>query len=445
MIFASKYSLMKRIALLLTLAMITHSAIAQTISVTPTSLLYTQDFNTLATSTSFPYNTTLPTGWAIAERGSGSAADGKYRGGNGSDNNGDTYSFGASGSAERALGSLSSSSVKPIYGAVFTNNTGTTLTAITVTYKAEQWRMGTSTTDSLQFYYSTTATHIDTTVYGFTPVRDLYATAINTSAPPGVLDGNDPANSTVLSYTISAMILPNATITLLWFDQDATGSDHGLAVDSLGVLFTALPNTPYPSIIALSPSNNSTGIEPHSSLVMTFSKQVQKGTGDIVIKDVSTQTTNTIPVSSSDVAINGNVVTISNLGLSSNSSYYVLVDSNAFDTAGYKSSGIYDTTVWQFSTGVNSVSSIQRQKQLPVMVFGAATSSGIDVGFTITKATAVTVSVYDLTGRETYRTSTNAVSGSNRVMLHPRNLSSGMYIVRVSTDDNYGIAKAVLH
>ena len=79
------------------------------------------------------------------------------------------------------------------------------------------------------------------------------------------------------------------------------------------------------------------------------------------------------------------------------------------------------------------------------MVFGAATSSGIDVGFTITKATAVTVSVYDLTGRETYRTSTNAVSGSNRVMLHPRNLSSGMYIVRVSTDDNYGIAKAVLH
>jgi hypothetical protein len=445
MIFASKYSLMKKIALLLTTAIITKSATAQTISITPTSLLYTQDFNSLGTSASSPYNTILPTGWSIAERGSGSAADSKYRGGNGSDNSGDTYSFGATGSTERALGSLSSSSVKPIYGAIFTNNTGTAITSFTVTYKAEQWRMGTSTTDSLQFCYSTTATHIDTSLYGFTTVRDLYATAINTSAPQGALDGNDPANSRVLSFTINTTILPSATIAFAWSDPDAAGSDHGLAVDSLSVLFTTLPNTPYPSILALSPLTSSTGVEPHSNLEIIFSKQVQKGTGDIVIKDVSTQTINTIPVSSSDVAINSNVVTISNAGLSPNSSYYVLVDSNAFDTAGYKSSGIYDTTVWQFSTGLNSVSGIQKQKQLPVMVFGTATSSGIDLGFTVTKATEVSVSVYDLIGRETYRTSTNAVSGLNRVMLRPRNLSSGMYIVRVSTDDNFGVAKTIIH
>ena len=79
------------------------------------------------------------------------------------------------------------------------------------------------------------------------------------------------------------------------------------------------------------------------------------------------------------------------------------------------------------------------------MVFGTATSSGIDLGFTVTKATEVSVSVYDLIGRETYRTSTNAVSGLNRVMLRPRNLSSGMYIVRVSTDDNFGVAKTIIH
>jgi hypothetical protein len=162
--FTSKYSLMKRIALLLTAAIITESVIAQTISITPTSLLYTQDFNTLATSTSFPYNTTLPTGWAIAERGSGSAADGKYRGGNGSDNSGDTYSFGATGSAERALGSLSSSSVKPIYGAVFTNNTGAAITFFNVTYNASKCIMVTSTIDSINFYYSTFAANIYTTL-----------------------------------------------------------------------------------------------------------------------------------------------------------------------------------------------------------------------------------------------------------------------------------------
>jgi len=436
---------MKRIALLLTTAIITQGAMAQTISVTPTSLLYTQDFNTLGTSAASPYNTTLPTGWAIAERGSGSAADGKYRGGNGSDNSGDTYSFGATGSAERALGSLSSSSVKAIYGAVFTNNTGAAITSVTVTYKAEQWRMGTSTTDSLRFYYSTTATHIDSTVYGFTAIPDLYATAINITAPPGALDGNDPANSTVLSATINVIILPNSTIVLKWSDDDANGSDHGLAVDSLSVLFTTLPNTPYPSILALSPLTNSTGVEPHSNLEIIFSKPVQKGTGDIVVKDVSTQTSNTIPVSSADVAINGNIVTISNVGLSPYSSYYVLVDSNAFDTAGYKSGGVYDTTAWQFATGLNSIASVQKHNQLPVTVFGPSGSSGIDVGFTLTTATAVTVSVYDLTGRQIYKTTTNAVSGSNRLMLRPGNLSSGIYIVRVSNGDSYGAAKAFVY
>jgi hypothetical protein len=282
-------------------------------------------------------------------------------------------------------------------------------------------------------------------VYGFTAVPDLYATAINITAPPGSLDGNDPANSTVLSYTINAMILPNASIALLWSDQDATGSDHGLAVDSLSVLFTTLPNTPYPSILALSPLTNSTGVEPHSNLEIIFSKPVQKGTGDIVVKDVSTQTSNTIPVSSADVAINGNVVTISNVGLSPYSSYYVLVDSNAFDTAGYKSGGIYDTTAWQFATGLNSIASIQKHNQLPVIVFGPSGSSGIDVGFTLTKATAVTVSVYDLTGRQIYETNTNAVSGSNRLMLRPGNLSSGIYIVRVSNGDSYGVAKAFVY
>jgi hypothetical protein len=306
--------------------------------------------------------------------------------------------------------------------------------------------MGSSTTDSLRFYYSTTATHVDTNLYGFTAVPDLFVTALNASAPQGALDGNDPANSTVVSYTINVTLLPNDHITLVWSDHDAIGSDHGFAVDSLSVLFTPIANnTPNPSIISLSPSSNSTGVEPHSNLVMIFSKQVQKGTGDIIVKDVLTQTVNTIPVGSSDVVVSGNVVTISNVGLAANSSYYVLVDSNAFDTAGYKSAGIYDSTVWKFSTGVNSVISIQKNNQLPVTVFGQSASSRIDVGFTVTQATAVTVSVYDLTGREVYKTTTNAVNGSNRLTLNPGSLSSGIYIVRVSTGDNYGVAKAMVH
>ena len=39
-------------------------------------------------------------------------------------NTGDTYSYGAAGSTDRALGGLRSGSLIPLFGACFTNNTG---------------------------------------------------------------------------------------------------------------------------------------------------------------------------------------------------------------------------------------------------------------------------------------------------------------------------------
>lgn len=66
-----------------------------------TTLAYTQDFNSLAnTGTS----STLPLGWSILEAGAN--ANTTYAAGTGSINTGNTYSFGAAGSTERALAAL---------------------------------------------------------------------------------------------------------------------------------------------------------------------------------------------------------------------------------------------------------------------------------------------------------------------------------------------------
>jgi hypothetical protein len=110
---------------------------AGTISLTGAT--YSEDFNTLASTGT---SSATPNGWALVETGTN--ANTTYTAGTGSSNTGDTCSFGATGSSERAFGGLQSGSLNPTIGASFTNNTGKTLTVVSLSYVGEQWRLGTS-------------------------------------------------------------------------------------------------------------------------------------------------------------------------------------------------------------------------------------------------------------------------------------------------------------
>jgi len=94
-------------------------------------------------------------------------------------------------------------------------------------------------------------------------------------------------------------------------------------------------------------------------------------------------------------------------------------------------------------TGTTSILSVKGNNQLPVAVLGAARCNNILVGFAMEKAAVVTASVYDLTGRIVYSRKVAANAGTNRISLDPA-LSSGMYIIRISSDSEYGVTKAVV-
>src|SRR5206468_175012 len=98
---------------------------------------------------------------------------GSYVVGTGSGNAGGAYSFGATGSTDRALGSLGSGTVTPIqYGAQLTNTGSSTIGTLTISYDGELWRRGPATNpDGLTFAYSTTATSL--TDAGFVTVSGL--------------------------------------------------------------------------------------------------------------------------------------------------------------------------------------------------------------------------------------------------------------------------------
>lgn len=235
-----------RASALLALCLMAGAATAQ---VSLTGPAYTQDFDSLANSGSG--HTALPAGWLLNE--SGTNANGQYQAGTGSGNSGDSYSFGASGSTERALGGLLSGSLSPSFGACFTNNVGNEVTALDIAYTGEQWRSGSAgRLDTINFQYSLDATSLADG--SWVDVDALDFVTPNTVGT-GAKDGNDAANRTPLSSQIAGLAIANGSgFCIRWTDFNASGADDGLAVDdfSLTPVFVA-PGADVAATISVDP------------------------------------------------------------------------------------------------------------------------------------------------------------------------------------------------
>lgn len=208
--------------------LITASAHGQSIGYTTANSTYSQNFDTLALSGTGHVFTNDGT---IAGFYSNRTA---YNAGTGSSTAGALYSFGASGSSERALGSLASGTATPIvFGARLKNNTGLTLTQFTLSYTGEQWRnSGSGNANTLTFAYGIGATSL--TLGTYNTVAALGFTGPVASGSAGALNGNLSANRMALSATLTDIDwAPGSDLWLRWTDSDDTGSDHALAIDDL--------------------------------------------------------------------------------------------------------------------------------------------------------------------------------------------------------------------
>jgi uncharacterized protein len=206
------------------------AAAAGTISLATLGAAYSQNFDTLALSGT---SSTVPTGWEFIEAGTN--ANTTYTAGTGSGNAGDTYSFGAADSADRAFGGLLSGSLVPTIGASFTNNTGSVISSLEISYTGEQWRLGaTGRTDRLDFQYSLDATSVTTGTWIDVDALDFNG-PISTGTV-GALNGNDSANQAAVSASIVGLSIANgAAFWIRWSDFNASGADDGLSVDNFSL------------------------------------------------------------------------------------------------------------------------------------------------------------------------------------------------------------------
>jgi methionine-rich copper-binding protein CopC/Ca2+-binding RTX toxin-like protein len=116
------------------------------------------------------------------------------------------------------------------------------------------------------------------------------------------------------------------------------------------------PDTTNPSVDSVSPADNGTDIDPTSNLVITFDEAVTEISGDITIYESDGTLVEAIDVTGGLVSGDGTTtITVSPTSDLGNAvSYYVYIDSTAFDDAsGNSYAGIGDSATWNFTTVAN--------------------------------------------------------------------------------------------
>ncbi len=323
------YKMIKRMtSLAAVLCLLINAASAQQISVTSLSQTYFENFDGLATSGTS--NSTLPNAWYSSVA--------TYRAGDGSANNGALYSFGEGTNAERSIGSIGSGSATPSFGVKLVNNTGSSITKISLSFLTENWRLGQEPKrriDSTVFSYNVGAGSI-TDATGWVNVSELNLVTPDTSTvvptSGGKVDGNVAPNRKVVTGFIDGLaIADGATFWLRWTEINVSGSDDGLALDSLTVTFEGgtLPACTEPANSVTNVVLSATGL---TSVEGTFTA----ATADGYLVALSTSATAPAIVDATNYNVNqvvdgatiiskGTATTFSKTGLTQNTIYYAHV------------------------------------------------------------------------------------------------------------------------
>jgi hypothetical protein len=223
------------------------------ISITTINTPHSENFDSMTAT-----GTTLPSNWAAIKQDGTTIAPVVYTT---TSNSGAVYNAGTAAATDRCLGSLASASTIPTFGTRFVNNTGATITQISISGIAEQWRSGSDATanESLVFSYSTDATAINSSST-WTPVTGLNINEINTTTTSAVgIDGNLTSNRASFTNTVN-LIWPNgSTLWIKWTDSNDGGNDGILALDDFSFTATTVSSSP---MLSISSPTNSTVYSP---------------------------------------------------------------------------------------------------------------------------------------------------------------------------------------
>ena len=140
----------------------------------------------------------------------------------------------------------------------------------------------------------------------------------------------------------------------LWTKGTGVSGQTSVGFDNVRLDASTASDTTPPTIATLSPADGATGVAAAASLAVTFDENVQKGTGNITIKQsADNSTVETFDVATSPrVTVSGATLTIDpTSSLETTTGYYVQIDATAVkDLSDNFFAGIADDTTWNFTT-----------------------------------------------------------------------------------------------
>ncbi len=228
------------------------------ISLTSSSLSYSQNFDLLTTAGAWVNDSTI-TGWSLFRSMATATQPITYSVADGSSNSGGYFSFGSKDGADRALGSVASTNKNswgdgtssPAAGSEVgyiafsaTNDTGTKIGSVAITFNGEQWRDGGNSSQAaqtmkLQYGFGATFSDVDDWI---TPGSsfDWTSPVHTTTASSGsnLLDGNAAGQVMGVGGTLALDWAIGQTFWVRWVEKDDAGSDHGLAIDDFSLTAT---------------------------------------------------------------------------------------------------------------------------------------------------------------------------------------------------------------
>ncbi|MCR6653487.1 MAG: tandem-95 repeat protein [Cellvibrionaceae bacterium] len=239
--------------------------------------------------------------------------------------------------------------------------------------------------EALTFTVNTSETVIVDTTSG-TPTL-----ALTIGSTPRVANYVGGSNSSALtfSYTVQSGDFDDDGITvgLLAANsgtiRDATGNNLALTLNSVGSTSSVLVDAVLPTLVSLSPADNSLAVAPNANLVITLSEGIALGAGVIAIYDSEDVLFTSIDVTNHDdqLSITDATLTIDlAANLLEDESYYVQIASGAItDLAGNAFSGITDSLTWNFA-----VADITPPAVVSVAVSGSPAANAGAIQFTVT-------------------------------------------------------------
>jgi len=231
---------------------------------------------------------------------------------------------------------------------------------------------------------------------------DVTATSVTIVGATITIDPTDFTASAAVSVEMAAGV----------FKDLANNNYAGIAdVTTWNFAVATIADITPPTVSTFSPLDNATAVSTASNLVIMFSENIQKGIGNILIKEAGT-TTQTIPVA--DVTVTGSTVTINPADFTSGALVNIEMPAGVFkDLSNNNFGGITNATTWNFTAAASTPPTINNTT---VTAIGAGTAVAITA--TITGQPPVTATVEYRSISAGGATSTQNMSANGNVFTH---------------------------